>query len=104
MTTMSGLLIDGAMIGTTLLAGRSIAGSWAQFKQLFVQLREEMAQGEAIHTMKAVTLSTSADPAPAMIYRPEFGVVSNQAASLGVSSIKPRALRRPAVAALRAAA
>lgn len=103
MTTMSGLLIDGAMIGTTLLAGRSIAGSWAQFKQLFVQLRDEMAQGEAIRTMNAITLSTSADPAPAMIYRPEFGVISNQTAALGVSSIKRRALRRPA-AALRAAA
>ncbi|WP_068080656.1 hypothetical protein [Novosphingobium rosa] len=102
--TMSALLIDGAMIGTTLLAGRSIAGSWQQFKLLFAQLRDEMAQGETVRTMKAITLSTSADPAPAMIYRPEFGVVSNQTASLGASSIKPRTLRRPAAAALRAAA
>jgi hypothetical protein len=100
--TMSALLIDGAMIGTTLLAGRSIAGSWKQFRQLFAQLREEMAATDPIRTISAITLSTSADPAPAMVYRPEFGVVSNQTATLG-GGIKPRSLRRPA-AAMRAAA
>jgi hypothetical protein len=53
--TMSALLIDGAMIGTTLLAGRSIAGSWKQFKQLFAQLREEMAATDPIRTISAIT-------------------------------------------------